>query len=115
MKTIEKRVKAIGSLTSMDQAVRLITNLGGVVIEMKEIKVEWCENFIRAAFTKHHAFPGPNAGIEINCFWDMAERAGLWVRGTYDSPMSQTLENLVEVEAVSQDGKFRYHVFRLAQ
>lgn len=82
---------------------------------MKEIKVEWCENFIRAAFTKHHAFPGPNAGIEINCFWDMAERAGLWVRETYDSPMSQALENLVEVEAISRDGEFCYHVFRLAQ
>ena len=71
---------------------------------MKEIKVEWCENFIR-----------PNAGIEINCFWDMAERSGLWVRGTYDSPMSQALENLVEVEAVSHDGEFCYHVFKLAQ
>lgn len=34
----------------------------------KEIKVEWCENFIKARFTKHHAFPGPNAGIEVNCF-----------------------------------------------
>ena len=24
----------------------------------KEIKVEWCKNFIKARFTKHHAFPG---------------------------------------------------------
>ena len=45
----------------------------------------------------------------------MAERAGLWVRETYDSPMSQALENLVEVEAISRDGEFCYHVFRLAQ
>ena len=73
---------------------------------MKEIKVEWCENFIRAAFTKHHAFPGPNADIEINCFWDMAERSGLWVRGTYDSPMSQALENLVEVDAFCKPEHF---------
>lgn len=49
----------------------------------KEIKVEWCENFIKARFTKHHAFPGPNAGIEVNCFWKMAEASGLWERGTY--------------------------------
>ena len=51
---------------------------------MKQVKVEWCENFIRARFTKHHAFPGPNAGIEVNCFWKMAEASGLWERGTYD-------------------------------
>ena len=44
---------------------------------MKQVKVEWCENFIRARFTKHHAFPGPNAGIEVNCFWKMAEASGL--------------------------------------
>lgn len=34
----------------------------------KEIKVEWCKNFIKARFTKHHAFPGKNAGIEVGCF-----------------------------------------------
>ena len=58
---------------------------------MKHVKVEWCENFIRAQFTKHHAFPGPNAGIEINCFWKMAEKSGLWERGTYGSPMTEAL------------------------
>ena len=43
----------------------------------KEIKVEWCKNFIKARFTKHHAFPGKNAGIEVGCFWKMAEASGL--------------------------------------
>ena len=53
---------------------------------MKIIKVEWCENFIRAAFTKHHPFAGRNPGIEVGCFWKMAEKSGLWERGTYGSP-----------------------------
>lgn len=56
---------------------------------MKIIKVEWCENFIRAAFTKHHPFAGPNAGIEVGYFWKLAEKSGLWERGTYGSPMSK--------------------------
>lgn len=82
---------------------------------MKQVKVEWCENFIRSRFTKHHAFPGPNAGIEVNCFWKMAEASGLWERGTYGSPMSQALSNLVKVETV-RDGKGNYlfDVFKLA-
>ena len=45
----------------------------------KNVKVEWCENFIRAWFAKH-AFLGPNAGIEVNCFWKQAEASGLWER-----------------------------------
>lgn len=81
---------------------------------MKKIKVEWCENFIKARFTKHHAFPGPNAGIEVNCFWDMAEKSGLWIRGTYGTPMSEALSNLTTVEAVRDDeGNFLYHIFKL--
>lgn len=50
---------------------------------MKNVKVEWCENFIRARFTKHHPFPG--GGIEVGCFWNMAERAGLWGTWNYRS------------------------------
>lgn len=73
---------------------------------MKQVKVEWCENFIRARFTKHHAFPGPNAGIEVNCFWKMAEASGLWERGTYGTPMSKALGNLTTVETIcDEDGK----------
>ena len=83
---------------------------------MKHVKVEWCENFIRAQFTKHHAFPGPNAGIEVNCFWKMAEKSGLWERGTYGSPMSEALVNLTVVDSVKDDeGNFLFNVFRLAQ
>ena len=83
---------------------------------MKQVKVEWCENFIRAQFTKHHAFPGPNAGIEVNCFWKMAEKSGLWERGTYGSPMTEALVNLTVVDSVHDDeGNFLFNVFRLAQ
>ena len=46
---------------------------------MKNIKVEWCENFIRAWFAKH-AFLGSNAGIEVNCFWKLAEAAEEFMR-----------------------------------
>lgn len=77
---------------------------------MKNTKVEWCENFIKKTFEKKQC-----TGIEVNCFWNMAERAGLGVRGTYGTPMSEALERLTKVETVSDDnGKFLYHVFRLA-
>lgn len=82
---------------------------------MKDVKVEWCENFIRAAFTKHHPFAGPNAGIEVNLFWKKAEASGLWERGTYGSPMSEALSNLCKVETVrDEDGNFSYNAFKLA-
>lgn len=77
----------------------------------KIIKVEWCENFIKSVFKK---IPFEHGGIETNCFWNMAEKSGLWVRGTYGTPMSTALENLTEVETVSDcNGNFLYHVFRL--
>lgn len=68
---------------------------------MKEIKVEWCENFIKAQFTKHHHFHGPEAGIEMEYFWKKAEASGLWVRGSCGSPMSIALVNLTDVEAIT--------------
>lgn len=81
----------------------------------KEIKVEWCKNFIKARFTKHHAFPGKNAGIEVGCFWKMAEASGLWKRGTYGTPMSKALEELTKVESIlDENGNYLYSVFRLA-
>lgn len=83
---------------------------------MKQVKIEWCENFIRAQFTKHHAFPGSNAGIEVNCFWKMAEKSGLWERGAYGSPMIEALANLTVVDSVHDDeGNVLFNVFRLAQ
>ncbi len=81
---------------------------------MKNIKVEWCENFIRAAFAKHFPAGIKNPGIEVDCFWRMAEASGLWVLGTYGSPMSIALNNLCDVEDVhNDDGKYLFSAFRL--
>ena len=77
----------------------------------KEIKVEDCENFIKAQFAK---IPFENGGIYTGLFWDLAEKAGLWERGTYGSPMSVALGNLTRVETVNgPDREFCCHVFRL--
>lgn len=79
---------------------------------MKEIKREWCENWIRAQFGKHHAFPG--GGIETGLFWRMAERSGLWHPGEYGGPMSQALEELAEVKTEHDiNGNFAYNYFEL--
>ena len=81
----------------------------------KESKFEWCEIFLKARLIKHHAFPGPDAGIEVNCFWQMAEASGLWERGTYGSPMSMALGKLTKIETVyDKDGEFLFNVFKLA-
>ena len=79
---------------------------------MKEIKVEWCKNWIKHTFNK---LPCENGGIEVGCFWNMAEKSGLWVRGTYGSPMSHALSELTNVENVHDGrGNYLYSVFRLA-
>jgi len=77
---------------------------------MKKVKVEWCKNFIKATFEKH-----PEAkGIYTGCFWDLAEKSGLWKRGTYGTPMSTALEELTTVECVyGKDGEFLFHIFKL--
>ena len=78
----------------------------------KEIKVEWCENFIKSVFEK---IPFENGGIEVNLFWKKAEDSGLWIRGTYNTPMSQALSKLTRLEDVrNESGKLLYYVFRLA-
>lgn len=78
---------------------------------MKNIKVEWCENFIKAVFRKHVPDGG---GIYAGCFWDMAEKSGLWERGTYGTPMSEALERLTTVgTAKDVNGNFAYHFFKL--
>jgi len=81
-------------------------------MKVKEIKVEWCENWIRKQFER---LPFENGGIEANLFWNRAEKSGLWVRGTYGSPMSKALQKLTVVETVSQDGKFLYNAFKMAK
>jgi len=79
---------------------------------MKQIKVEWCKNWIKHTFEQ---LPFENGGIEIDCFWGMAEKSGLWARGTYGSPMSEALEEMVNVETIQDaNGNFLYSVFRLA-
>lgn len=81
----------------------------------KEIKIEWCKNYIASAFLKHHAFKdNPEAGYEINCFWKMAENAGLYIKGTYGSPMSFALDEMCNVEIISDDdGNYLYTAFKL--
>ncbi len=75
----------------------------------KEIKVEWCKNFIKSTFEKHHC-----EGIYTGCFWDLAEKSGLWERGTYGTPMSKALSEMTKVEIISdEDGNYLYNVFRL--
>ena len=78
---------------------------------MRNIKVEWCENFIKEVFKK---IPFENGGIEVNAFWKEAEQSGLWARGTYGTPMSEALEKLTRTEIVSDNnGNYLYSVFRL--
>lgn len=79
---------------------------------MKEIKVDWCKNWIKHAFKKLLI---ENAGIECNCFWAMAEKSNLWVRGTYGSSMSKALSELTKVETKQdKDENFVYNVFKMA-
>ena len=82
----------------------------------KEVKTEWCENWIKARFAKHHGRPGPDAGFELNLFWDMAKASGLWTRGTYGGPMSDAMEKLCRFETVSDaNGNSCYHVVKLRE
>lgn len=77
---------------------------------MKNIKIEWCMNFIKKTFEKKQC-----RGIEVNCFWEMAEKSGLWERGTYGTPMSEALELLTRIETVlNENGEYIYSVFVLA-
>ena len=83
---------------------------------MKQATVKSCENFIRATFRRLRGYDGTPKGIEVGCFWKLAQDAGLWEPGIYGGPMSQALDNLAVVETVhDDDGKFLYNVFRLAQ
>ena len=78
---------------------------------MRNIKIEWCENFIKASFAKLPRFA---KGIETNCFFKMAEESGLYIAGTYGSPMSNALQKLTEVKTVKDsDGNYLYSAFQL--
>lgn len=79
----------------------------------KNIKVEWCENFIKARFKKLPEFA---KGIETNHFFKMAEKSGLYIAGTYGSPMSQALGNLTEVKIVQDDnGNYMFSAFHMKE
>ena len=78
----------------------------------KEIKVEWCENWIKAKFSKLAAVGA--TGIYTGLFWKEAELAGLYTVGTYNSPMTKALMNLCYVADVLDDkGRPQYSVFKL--
>lgn len=75
----------------------------------KAVKLEWCENFVKATFAKNQC-----RRINTELFWKLAEDAGLWERDTYGTPMSEALAKLTTVEAVSHDdGNYLYLVFCL--
>ena len=77
---------------------------------MKEIKVEWCKNFIIKTFEK---LPEGITGIETNLFFEKAEKAGLYVKDTYGTPISKALSELTIVDTITYNGEFCYNVFRL--
>lgn len=78
---------------------------------MKKIKLEWCKNWIIKTFAK---LPEGITGIEVNHFWKLAEKSKLWVSGTYGTPMSDALTELIKVETISdKNGNFLYNVFKL--
>lgn len=77
---------------------------------MKKIELEWCKNWVIKTFAK---LPKGITGIEVGCFWELAEKSKLWTRETYGTPMSDALLELVEVETITEDGSFLYNVFRL--
>lgn len=71
-----------------------------------ETSYEKCERFIKKQLTE-------KGGMYTELFWDLAEKSGLWVRGTFGTPMSKALCNLAEVENVMHNGKIAYSVFKL--
>lgn len=80
---------------------------------VKEIKVEWCKNFIKKTFER---LPEGVTGIYVGLFWKKAENSGLWVKGTYGTPMSRALGDLVDVYGIEDvNGNVTYYVFRLKQ
>jgi len=80
-------------------------------MKMKQVKVEWCKNWLVKTFER---LPSGVTGIERNCLFSMAEKAGLYEHDTYGTPLSEALCSLTKVKAVNgSDGEFAYHAFEL--
>jgi hypothetical protein len=76
---------------------------------MKNIKVEWCENFIRAYFKKHNC-----KGVYTKLMFEEAEKAGLYVKGTYGSSFSEALSRITKVvDNYDINGDYAYSSFEL--
>ena len=77
---------------------------------LNEKKITWCENWLKAAFA---SLPEGITGIERNYLFNLAEKSGLYTKGTYGSELSAALSNIgVKVRFVSNDnGEFVYHAF----
>ena len=78
--------------------------------ELPEIKqIEACENFIKKQFEKHTC-----RGIYTGLMFDMAAKAGLYIKGVYGSVFSEALGNVTNVEDVTDiNGNYAYSVFVL--
>ena len=79
---------------------------------LNEKKITWCENWLKATFAK---LPAGITGIERNHLFDLAEKAGLYTKGTYGSEFSAALTNIgVKVrDETSRNGAFKYHALYL--
>lgn len=60
---------------------------------MNMVSTEQCEQFIKNLFKENDY-----KEININGFWREAELSGLWVRGTFDSPMTSAVLKLLKVK-----------------
>lgn len=80
---------------------------------MREVKVEWCENWIRALFDRIRPY---GRAVETNLFWRMAQEACLYEPNTYGSPMTQAIEKLCNVRfAIDENGNHKYSVFEMKE
>lgn len=71
------------------------------------------ERFVVNTFQK---LPEWATGIETECFFKMAEKAKLYVPGTYGTPISQAIEKYCNVKTVSkEDGSFLFNTFILKE
>lgn len=81
--------------------------------KMKKVSVEQCREYIKKYFAERCM---PGGGVETNLFWKEAEADGVYEAGTYGSPMSQALlELVVVVDVANVHGEYAYSVFRLRE